>query len=320
MTTWKLFNPLDITSFDFLSLGDDAVADVLSPDHYREHAGTFTLDIFGDGLHYSHGELLPLGEIFRIDLFESLDEALQILDVVWSLLKILSYYNPITDRWDLEGLHDYLFNEVDYFDGSEGADRFAGRGGNDVLHGNGGIDVAELGGTRSHFTLARTPDGWQLTDTQGHEGTDTLVGVERLQFSDGGLALDLDGQAGVVARLIGAVFGPDFVARADLVGAGLALLGRGMSTIDLSAAAVGSDLFAQLAGSHSNTDFVRAVYRHVVGASPSDQDLATFVAQLDNGATTQAALAAWASDSSLNADRIDLVGLSQTGLAFTEAN
>ncbi|HSW04264.1 DUF4214 domain-containing protein [Aquabacterium sp.] len=320
MTTWTLFKPLDISSFDFLSLGDDAVADVMTSDHYRESAGRFTLDIFGDGLHYNHGELLPLGDIFGIDLFESLDEALQIVDVVWSLLKILSYYNPLTDHWDLEGLHDYLFREADWFDGSEGDDWFAGRGGDDVLQGGGGIDVAAYSGARSDFTLSRTAEAWQLADTRGSEGTDTLAGVERLQFQDSSLALDLAGHAGTVARLIGAVFGPQFLAHADLVGVGLALLDEGMSTVQLSALATGSDLFEALAGSHSNADFVRTVYRNVTGTEADDSTRDYYVALLDSGTMTQAALAAVAAETEINAEQIDLIGLAQTGIAFTPAD
>lgn len=317
MSTWKLFKPLDITTFDFLSLGTDAVADVLNADHYRESAGRFTLDIFGSGLRYSRGELLPLGDIFRIDLFESLDEALQILDVVWSLLKILSYYNPLTDHWDLDRLHDYLFNEADWFDGSDGNDGFAGRGGNDVLNGDGGIDVAEYAGARSNFTLARSAEGWQITDARGTEGTDTLTGIERLQFKDSSLALDLQGHAGTVARLIGAAFGPQMLARADLVGIGLSMLDGGMSVLQLSALALSTEIFAQLAGTPSNADFVRTVYRNVTGTEPGEQALREYVVQLDSGATTQVALLAWAADTAENAQHIDLVGLTQAGIAFT---
>lgn len=319
MSTWTLSKALDITSFDFLSLGSDAVADVLSSNHYRESLGGLTLDLFGDGLRYSHGELLPFGEISRIELFDSLEEGLQILDMVWSLLKILSYYNPITDRWDLDGLHDYLFREADWFDGSAGADRLAGRGGNDVLHGGAGIDVAEYRGARANFALTHSADGWQLVDTRGNEGTDTLVDVERLQFKDSGLALDLEGHAGTIVRLIGALFGKDALGRADLVGVGLALLDQGHSAEDVSALAVATDLFAQSAGSHSNADFVRQVYRNVVGQEASQADIATFVQQLDSGSTTQGALALWASQTDLNAQQIDLAGLSQTGVAYAGA-
>jgi len=317
MSTWKLSQALDLTSFDFLSLGADAVADVLDSDHYRERLGHLSLDFFGNGLHYSHGDLLPLGSIFRIDLFDSLDQALQVLDVVWSLLKILSYYNPLTDRWDLDGLHDYLFHEADWFDGSNGDDWLAGRGGNDVLHGNGGIDGAEYRGARANFLLTHNADGWLVDDVHGSEGRDTLVGIERLQFQDSRLALDLDGHAGTAARLIGALFGQAALARADLVGLGLQLLDQGSSAASVSALAVGSDLFAQAAGSHGNADFVRQVYRNVVGHEASDAEVAAYVGPLDRGETTQATLALWASETALNAQQIDLAGLVQTGIAFT---
>ena len=128
---------------------------------------------------------------------------------------------------DLDGLHDYLFREADRFNGSAGDDRMAGRAGDDTLLGQAGIDVAAYGGTRQDYTLTETATGWQLADRRGRDGTDTLVDVERLHFSDTGLALDLDGHAGSVARLVGTLFGPAGLARTDLVGAGCDEAGRG---------------------------------------------------------------------------------------------
>ncbi|WP_395702523.1 DUF4214 domain-containing protein [Aquabacterium sp.] len=319
MSTWRLFRPLDTTTLDFLSLGADAAGSLLGGDHFRETGGDLVLDLFGDGLRASHGELLPFGDITRIELGDSIDAALQVVDIVWDLLKILSYYNPLTDRWDTQGLLDYLFREADWFDGSDGNDRFAGLGGNDTLRGGGGIDTAIYRGSRGDFVLTRQADGWQLQDTRGREGRDALNGIERLQFADGDLALDLDGHAGMVARLIGALFGKDALARGDLVGLGLSLLDEGRSWSDLAALAVDSDLFAQAAGSHSNVDFVRVVYRHVVGTAPDDATLNHYVQLLDSGATSQATLALMASQTDLNAQQIDLAGLTEHGLAFLPA-
>lgn len=319
MSTWHLFRPLDTTTLDFLSLGADAVGDLLGGDHFRETRGDLVLDLFGSGLRASHGELLPWGDITRVDLGDSVDEALQVVDMVWNLLKVLSYYNPLTDRWDIDGLLGYLFHEADWFDGSDGNDRLAGYGGDDTLHGGSGIDTAVYRGLRADFVLTRRADGWQLRDTRGAEGRDTLTGIERLQFGDSGLALDLDGHAGTVARLVGALFGPSALARSDLVGLGLALLDSGRSSSELAALAVGSDLFAQAAGSHSNADFVRLVYRNVVGTAPGDAELAHYVQLLDSGVTSQSALALMASETDLNAQRIDLAGLAEHGLAFDSA-
>ena len=64
-------------------------------------------------------------------------------------------------------------------------------------------------------------------DKPGIGGFDSLAGVERLQFADQQLALDLDGAAGQAARLLGAVFGPASVPNPGYVGIALSLLDGG---------------------------------------------------------------------------------------------
>lgn len=276
MTTWTLLAPLDIS----------------------------VLDVF----HGDDGELLP---------FDSFDEALRVLDVVWDLLHILSYYNPITDDWDEEGLLDYLFNQVDWFDGSEGNDTVAGRGGDDVLRGGGGLDTAGFRGVRADYQLQHGSEAWIVSDSRaGRDDSDALAGFERLSFADRAVALDLDGHAGTVARLIGAVFGPEMLARADLVGLGLQWLDGGLGAEAVAAQAVASALFAERAGSHSNADFVRQVYLNVTGLAPSAADQAFYAGMLDDGSTTQGALALWASTTPENAPHIGLAGLAETGLDY----
>lgn len=319
MSTWTLFEPLDLSTFDFLSLGADAMGEVFEDDHFRESLGEWTLDIFGDGLRFFDDEFLPFGDIEGLELSLADDEALQVLDALWSVLRILSYYNPFSDEWDLDGLHDYLFGEDDGFFGSAGNDGFAGRGGNDTVDGNGGIDTALFGGARSDFVLTRTASGWQVNDRRGVEGRDTLTEIERLGFDDGHLALDLDGHAGSVARLIGALFGPRSLADSGLVGVGLALLDSGMSEAELATLALESPLFAQRAGSHGHADFVRTVYANVTGTAPSHATLTHYVQQLESGQTTQTQLAWLAAGTDELAARIGLTGLEETGLAYTLA-
>lgn len=322
MTTINLFKPLDVSTPDFLARGFEGIVDIVSSSRLRFVDSGHTLDILGSGLRFVDGKLLPFGEIRRIDLFDALDETVELLDMVWSLLKILSYYDPITDRWDLDGLHDYLFREADRFTGSTGNDRMAGRAGDDTLLGQGGIDVAAYAGARQDYTLSETATGWQLADRRGRDGTDTLVDVERLHFSDIGLALDLDGHAGTVARLVGALFGPSGLARAELVGAGLQLLDQGSSPLELAGLALQSDAWAGHAGASgalSNAEFVRLVHQNVTGQAPDGAALAHYSGLLDRGDTTQAALALWASETPDLALRIDLTGLADSGLAFSPA-
>lgn len=278
MARWTLLDPLDLSTLDFFD-GDRPD----SPD----------------------------------DFLDSLDDALQVLEVVWDLLHILSYYNPLSDHWDEDGLLDYLFNEVDWFEGSDGDDTLAGHAGNDVLHGNDGIDTAVYDGMRGRYALSRDADGVLVQDGQAAgDGRDTLQGIERLRFDDRSLALDLEGHAGSVARLIGTLFGPARVHDAALVGIGLQLKDSGMSDAALARIAVDSGLFAAAAGSHSNADFVRLVYRNVVGSEPSAADLASYVSLLDSGAYSQAQLATIACRVDINAASVELAGLADTGLAY----
>ena len=316
MTTWTLFKPLDLAGFDLWRSDDRAEPTVTTSSQYRLSSGQQSLSLAGRGLLYHDGDLLPFGSLFRIDLFDSLEQALQVLDIVWDLLHILSYYNPFTDRWDLDGLRDYLFEEVDWFDGSEGDDSLAGFGGDDVLKGDGGIDTAHYRGPRADYQLSPADNGWHVADRGARDGTDRLEGIERLRFSDGAVALDLDGHAGTVARLIATLFGPAQVDRADLVGIGLGLLDDGMSEATLASLAAASSLFADMAGSHDDAAFVRQVHRNVTGVEPDSATLQHYTGLLASGTETQGSLALWVSQTDLVAQRIDLVGLAGSGIAY----
>ncbi len=87
-----------------------------------------------------------------------------------------------------------------------GNDTATGGGGNDSLDGGIGVDTAVFSDSRASCVIAKTSAGYTVSG--GADGTDTLTGIERLQFADTSVALDLDGTAGNSARLIGAAFGP----------------------------------------------------------------------------------------------------------------
>ena len=126
----------------------------------------------------------------------------------------------------------------------------------------------------------------------------------------------MDGNAGITAKIIGAVFGKTYLSNKAFVGIGLQLLDDGISYPDLVSLAIGTDLFAQLAGSRSDADFVKLVYRNVVGAAPSRADLDYFVGLLDTDAFTQSSLALLACETDMNRINVDLVGLINTGIEF----
>lgn len=75
----------------------------------------------------------------------------------------------------------------DSIDGGEGSDTLTGGAGDDVLQGGAGLDTAVYSGSRTDYTIARNAgDGTvTVTDLRGLEGTDTLAGIERIQFGTG---------------------------------------------------------------------------------------------------------------------------------------
>jgi VCBS repeat-containing protein len=178
------------------------------------------------------------------------------------------------------------------------------------IAGGPGIDIVQLTGPRASYSLIRQINGDWNIEGQSHQ---VLSGIERLQFSDTYIALDVDGNAGKVARVLGAVFGPAAVQNARYVGIGLGLLDGGMSYEKLMELAIDTALGADV----SSTQIVNRLYTNVVGVPPNATNEAPFVSLLDNGSVTRGGLGVLAAETDINAANIGLVGLQETGIAYT---
>ncbi len=194
--------------------------------------------------------------------------------------------------------------------------------GNDSVSGNSadneidaglGLDTALYNSSLANYALSKTAIGFMVKDKTGADGTDTLNNIERLQFTDARVALDISGNAGTVAKILGAVFGAAAVTNKTYVGIGLNYMDSGMSYANLTQLAID----ARLGGRSSNTDVVSLLYTNVVGSAPDAANLAFYKGQLDDGSFTQGTLGVLAADTGLNTTNINLVGLSQTGIEFT---
>jgi hypothetical protein len=193
-------------------------------------------------------------------------------------------------------------------------DTIDGLGGNDTINGQGGIDTAVYSGPRAGHTLTKTANGFTVADISGAHGTDTLVNVERLQFSNVSVALDVGGNAGTVAKILGAVFGAASVHdHPDYMGIGLSLLDGGMSYAALMELAIGARLGP---AASSNSAVVDLLYTNVVGSHPGAADLAFYVGLLDSGNFTAGTLGVLAADTTINQDNIGLAGLALTGIDY----
>ena len=191
--------------------------------------------------------------------------------------------------------------------GGSGNDTLYGGGGNDTLDGGTGIDTASYASSRPNYTLAKADNGWTVSSSP--EGVDSTTNLERLTFSGSSVALDLNGNAGQVAKILGAVFGPTALANKSYVGIGLSYLDKGMSYEALCGLAMNAT------GRTQHGDVVELLWNHVVKAPISAGDKAYYVGLLDQGLSI-GALTRMAADTSLNTDSVNLVGLSLTGLEF----
>ena len=196
--------------------------------------------------------------------------------------------------------------------GLGGNDNLAGLGGDDTIFGGLGLDIADYIWSMAAHTVYRQSNGWIVESGSGVSGIDTLIDVERVRFTDVSVALDLSGNAGTVAKILGAVFGREAVFNEEYAGIGLYYIDGGMSYESLMQLAID----ARLGPGASHQAVVDLLYTNVVGVPPGDTDRAYFVGLLDTNVYTVASLGVMAADIDLNLVNIDLVGLAQQGLEY----
>ena len=200
----------------------------------------------------------------------------------------------------------------DLIEGWDGNDTLIGDQGDDQLNGGTGIDIAQFSSTWENYKTSFINKAFSVADKRnGSDGTDSLTGIERLKFTDKSIAIDLDGNAGITAKVIGAVLGSSSVKNPTYVGIGLSYTDKGMSYSDLGALALSA------VGATTNDAIVTTLWRNVVGFNPSLTDKAPFIKMLADGMRA-GDLVVLAADTALNTINIGLVGLIQTGIEYTQ--
>lgn len=187
----------------------------------------------------------------------------------------------------------------DRLDGGTGNDRLTGSAGDDQLIGGSGTDIAFFGGVRSAFTVSGNAASSTVSGIGGTAGNDTLSSVERLVFTDIGLALDVDGTGGQVYRLYQAAFNrkPD----PGGVGFWMTMGDNGQSLEAMAAEFMRSAEFRNLYGTApTNEELVRAYYVNALHRQPDAPGVAYWVNVLDNGYATPAAVLVGFSESAEN--------------------
>lgn len=197
-------------------------------------------------------------------------------------------------------------------------DSFQGQPGTDFIDGGLGTDTVVYSGPLEQYTVNKSGNRYIVSEPTGSDDTDYLTSVERLQFKNAKLALDIaNGPVADGAKLIGALLGPSFVKDKALAGIVIGLMDQNYSPEFVATLGLATPMFLGMAGSGSHVDFVKQVFNNVVGRPPLPHELSQYVGMLENGGATQASLAVMAANTDLNAARIDLVGLVQHGWEFT---
>jgi hypothetical protein len=197
--------------------------------------------------------------------------------------------------------------------GTKGVDRFTSQAGSELFLGGPGTDTLVLHGNRANYTVVQTAKGYTVTDTVGTDGVDTLVGVERLQFADGRLAIDWDsGQvSGEVYRIYQAAFNrtPDLGGVANWVNA----MDGGYSLVQTANAFIDSAEFHALYGaSPTNAELVTLLYANVLHRAPDQGGYDYWLNKLDSHIQTPAEVLIGFSESVEN--QAALIGVIQYGI------
>jgi hypothetical protein len=167
--------------------------------------------------------------------------------------------------------------------------------------GSAAVDTTKVNGARANYTITPTAEGYALADSSG--ATQMLTGVERLQFSDTNIGLDINGAGGQAYRIYQAAFNrtPD----AKGLGYWISMMDQGLSMLDVAASFIKSDEFIKAYGANlGNKAFMEQVYMNVLHRAPDTAGLNYWVDLLDKKHVNQAEVLSMVSDSPENQDAL----------------
>lgn len=198
--------------------------------------------------------------------------------------------------------------------GNTGNDVLTATSGNDAIDGAGGIDTVRYTGPAANFLITRTSNGATVQDNTGAEGTDTLVNVERLQFADKSIALDIAGNGGQAYRVYQAAF--DRKPDSSGVGYWISKMDAGAALVDVAGGFLESAEFKALYGSNPTvSEYVSRLYQNVLHRAGEQAGVDYWTNALNTGAQSKAQVLAGFSESTEN--QAAVIGAIQNGFEYT---
>jgi hypothetical protein len=266
------------------------------------------------------------------DQFEIVNSQLKLKSGVSADYETKSSYTLTVTATDAGGLsysEDFSISVTDMeetsfltLDGTSGDDALDGFSGYDIIDGGDGLDMAKYSVESDAVSFSANDAGQLVIQNSANASlytgknasgveSDTLVSMERIQFSDKSYALDLDGNAGIAAKAIIATFGADKLSTymttvVPHVDAG--------STLDgLCDVVVQMGLVESLAGSSDMSSFVEYVYGNVVARELNAFENA-MIANIASGPYSKSdllklAVSTAGIESQVTSNAVDLIGV-----------
>jgi hypothetical protein len=169
------------------------------------------------------------------------------------------------------------------FSGTGANDKISSGIASDTIDGGPGFDTVVYNCNKDAFTLTKTTSGWTVSSKA--EGFDTLANVERIQFGDRTLALDISGNAGQAYRIYQAAFDrvPDNGGLKYWIGR----MDAGTSLERVAAEFIGSPEFKALYGTNpTNAAFLTKLYNNVLHRQPDQGGYDWWLGELNAGRHT----------------------------------
>ena len=197
--------------------------------------------------------------------------------------------------------------------------------GSDSVYGGAGLDTYIYDKEKSFFTIdnntfPKENDVFvQKLWIISNDSQDFLYDIERIVFSDTKLAVDLEGNAGFVVKLLGVLLGRDKILDKSLVGQSLSIIDEGKSQNELIASTLKDAGFIDANYSDTNklhSALVATLWENAVGGSYAPESAKPFVEGLDEGSFSMVELVNVAANTDYNKTAIDLTGLMTSGIEY----
>lgn len=204
-----------------------------------------------------------------------------------------------------------------------GDDRIVDASGSQIVDGGSGRDTVIFSLSRASYQLRHTPASASelpLTVVTHSADQEKLLAVERLVFSDSGLALDTAlGQAAANSLLITGTLAFSLLSDPGVHRSLLGILDKENSLRHVFGLALDGGLVAELAGGRSDAALVSLVYRNIVGSEPSVADTVALAQYFEaqGGPYSQLDFLVVAAELPLNQGHVDLVGYATSGVVYS---